>query len=78
MQNPVTAITKVENIETISLNSEGNILATAGESGKVKLWRIDSFDELMSEVCSLMANYLKHNSTVQPSDRNLCDGLADF
>ncbi len=60
-------------IERISLNPEGNLLATAGSGGEIKLWRIDSFEQLMAQVCSLMQNYLQHNSTVEPSDRNLCN-----
>ena len=52
-------------------------VATIKENG-IKLWRIDSFETLMSQVCSLMANYLKHNSTVPTGDRTLCDRIADF
>lgn len=58
-------------INRINFNPAGNILATAGESGKIKLWSLESFDRLMVQICSVMQNYLQHNSNVTPSDRLL-------
>lgn len=62
-------------IDEFSLNPQGNLLATAG-GGEVKLWRIDSFEQLMGQVCSLMQNYLQYNSQVESSDRHLCDRIS--
>ena len=63
-------------IDRLSLNPEGTLLATAGETGKIKLWRIDSFEQLMGQVCFLMQNYLQNNSTLDQSDRRLCDEIS--
>lgn len=59
-------------INRLSVNPAGNILATAGGEGKLKLWGIESFDRLMIQTCSVMQNYLQHNSNITPSDRLLC------
>ncbi|MGB5711958.1 MAG: WD40 repeat domain-containing protein [Waterburya sp.] len=59
-------------INRLNFNPAGNIIATAGEEGTIKLWSIESFDRLMVQTCSVMQNYLQHNSNITPSDRLLC------
>ena len=59
-------------IDRLSLNPEGNLIATAA-AGEIKLWQIHTFEQLISQACSLMQNYLQHNSRLEPSDRQLCD-----
>ncbi|MCP6762323.1 MAG: caspase family protein [Fischerella sp. CENA71] len=61
--------TEQSSVNSVALNQDDKLLATAGKDGSVKVWQIESFDELMNRACSRLDDYLKNH----PSDRHLCD-----
>ncbi|MDJ0689560.1 MAG: hypothetical protein QNJ41_13720 [Xenococcaceae cyanobacterium MO_188.B32] len=62
-------------IASIDLNSDGKLLATSDYEGTAKLWQIESFERLIERSCAWMQDYLAHNSTLEKSDRSLCEQI---
>jgi WD40 repeat protein len=76
--------TKQSAINSISLSSDGKLLTTVGSNGSVKLWSIQSSDELKQRACSWLGDYLNQNRNFEESDsetlllsadRHLCDNV---
>ncbi|MEG4813421.1 nSTAND1 domain-containing NTPase [Microcoleus sp. K5-D4] len=63
-------------IKSISFSPDGKLLATAGDKGNPKLWRIESFDELMERGCNWARDYLA-TLDEKNSDHHLCDGIGN-
>ncbi|KOP26578.1 hypothetical protein AMR41_09560 [Hapalosiphon sp. MRB220] len=61
--------TDQSSVNSVALNQDDKLLATAGKNGSIKVWQIESFDELINRACSRLDDYLKNH----PSDRHLCD-----
>ncbi|MEA5595446.1 caspase family protein [Rivularia sp. UHCC 0363] len=76
LQNPkdilplVTWQTQQSVVNSISLSKNGQLLTTTGNDGSVKLWEIQSTDQLIKTACNQLQDYLKNNSN--PGDR-LCE-----
>ena len=66
-------------VKSMSFSADGNLLATFGEDGTTKIWRIGGLNELLERGCDRVPDYLKnnHNPNINPSDRRLCDGIGD-
>ncbi len=62
-------------VNNISLSSNG-ILTTAGNDGSVKLWQIQSSDELIKQACNWMRDYLNNIPDDDKSDRHFCDNVS--
>jgi len=60
-------------IYSVAFSPDGQQLVTAGNNSTAKLWEIKSFDESIKSACVWAWNYLKHNSNVSDSDRQLCN-----
>lgn len=63
--------TKQSGVNSISLSSDGKLLTTLGSDGSVKLWQIQSSDELIEQACNWLQDYLKNNSN-QSGNPHLC------
>ncbi|BAZ67984.1 WD-repeat protein [Fischerella sp. NIES-4106] len=61
--------TDQSSVNSVALNQDNKLLATAGKDGSVKVWQIESFDELVNQACSRLHDYLKNH----PDDRHLCN-----
>jgi WD40 repeat protein len=61
--------TDQSSVNSVALTQDDNLLATAGKNGSVKVWQIESFDELINRACDRLHDYLKNRA----SDRHLCD-----
>ena len=77
LQNPkilpiATWHTQQPTITSISL-AEGKQLTTIGSDGSLKLWSIQSSNELIQQTCNWVRNYLNHNAN--QSVRNLCNNV---
>ena len=63
-------------VKKVSFCRDGKVLITAGEEdGTVKLWPIESFDDLMQQASVPVGNNLQNNPNVSESDKHLCDGM---
>ena len=66
-------------VKNVSFNSDGNILASGGEDGTIKLWNGSNgwdLDVLMERSCDWGRAYLHNpNSDARNEDRYLCDGI---
>ncbi|NEQ38453.1 MAG: hypothetical protein F6K40_20150 [Okeania sp. SIO3I5] len=67
---------------------DGNLLATGGEDGTIRLWKLQKqqlptstenqdLDELLVRGCNWVRDYLENNPEVNESDRTLCNDIID-
>ncbi|HBL12148.1 MAG TPA: hypothetical protein DD379_12205 [Cyanobacteria bacterium UBA11162] len=61
-------------VNKVSFSPDGKVLA-AVSTERVTLWNFD-LDDLLSRSCYKIGDYLKTNSNVNESDRDLCDGIG--
>ncbi|HBY77137.1 MAG TPA: hypothetical protein DEG47_09080, partial [Cyanobacteria bacterium UBA11148] len=61
-------------VDKVSFSPDGKVLA-AVSSERVTLWNFD-LDDLLVRSCYKIGDYLKTNSNVNESDRDLCDGIG--
>lgn len=61
-------------VTSISLSADGNLIATLGEDGTAKLWRIGELNELLERGCNGVSDYLA-TLDEKNSDRHLCEGI---
>lgn len=60
----------------VVFSHDGTQLVTGGEDGTARLWQIGELDKLLSINCDWVRGYLKNNTTLDKSDRHLCDGIG--
>jgi len=60
-------------IKSLSLSLDNSMLAVVAKDGTAELWQLGEFDELLSQGCDRVRDYLEHNPHVNESDRHLCD-----
>ena len=81
-------ITKLEGhrdrIMSVSFSPDGKRHASASVDGDVKVWDIGSqeftadLDTLLNTGCTWLGSYLQTNQSLEGSEQNICDNLADF
>jgi WD40 repeat protein len=53
---------------------DGTVLATiTGDT--VKLWPVETFEQLLGRACAWVRPYLTNNPEVSTEDKRLCDGI---
>jgi WD40 repeat protein len=59
-------------IKLAIVSPDSSRLATIGEDGTTKLWKIGRLDELRAKGCDRIRNYLTKNPNISDRDRRLC------
>ena len=59
----------------LNFSPDGKQLAMLANDQIVRLWQIESFDQLMVRGCNWVRDYLENNPNVEKSDRHLCDNV---
>ncbi|NEQ83728.1 MAG: hypothetical protein F6K26_27130, partial [Moorea sp. SIO2I5] len=59
----------------LNFSRDGKQLAMVANDQIVRLWKIESFDDLMVRGCNWVRDYLENNPNVEKSDRHLCDNV---
>lgn len=59
-------------ISDFGFSQDKNLLATALYDGTVKLWRIESLDDLITRGCKWIRPELQNNRNIFKSDSNIC------
>ena len=59
---------------TLSLSPDGSALATVGEDGTAKLWKIGDLDELLKQGCDRARSYLQNPNSAQDI-REMCSAI---
>ncbi|BAY20241.1 WD-40 repeat-containing protein (plasmid) [Anabaenopsis circularis NIES-21] len=60
-------------VRNLNFSPNGKALASSGD--QVILWNLD-LDDLLMQSCAWVGDYLKTNSSVNESERHLCDGIG--
>ena len=66
-----------DSFNNLSVSQDGKLLATVGSDGSVKLWQIETLDQLMTRVCEWVGDYLQNKPKVNESDHRLCEDLTE-
>ncbi len=64
-------------IKSAILSPDSSRLATIGEDGTTKLWKIGQLDELRAKGCDRIRDYLAKNPNISARDRLLCEGIGN-
>jgi WD40 repeat protein len=64
-----------QQIYSVSFDSETRSLAIVGKSKTVRFWKIPKFDDLLSQSCDRVKDYLQHNPNASEV-RHICDGIG--
>ncbi|NES81755.1 MAG: hypothetical protein F6K10_10310 [Moorea sp. SIO2B7] len=62
-------------VYTVAFSPDGSIMATGSSDNTVKLF-LDS-EQLLVYGCNWVRDYLKHNDSVEESDRSVCDAIEN-
>ncbi|HEY9672333.1 MAG TPA: TIR domain-containing protein [Waterburya sp.] len=69
-----------DSVYSVSFSPDGKTLASASSDGSVILWKLEDLrpnkNKLMQDACAWVRDYLKYNSRVDKSDKQLCDGIS--
>ncbi|QJB42965.1 AAA-like domain-containing protein [Dolichospermum flos-aquae] len=59
----------------VSFSPDGKKIATVSDDGLVEIWNAETldFDHLIDRGCNWLDNYLKNNSQVSNTDKNICN-----
>lgn len=63
-------------VQAISFSPDGRLLASASRDGTAMIWSLDEvrdLDRVLNVACQWVSDYLRTNTTVEASDRGLCD-----
>ncbi len=76
---PITTLRGHEDtIHRLNFSPDGNTLSSASNDNTVILWNLENLNDvetLLAKSCDWLQGYLQNNSTIQESDRNLCEGI---
>jgi WD40 repeat protein/tetratricopeptide (TPR) repeat protein len=77
--NLIQKVTASENNQILDakFSPDNKLIISADSSGSVVFWDFNNLDALLRQGCSKIRTYLKSNSTVQESDRKICDEIPD-
>jgi WD40 repeat protein/energy-coupling factor transporter ATP-binding protein EcfA2 len=67
-----TSLTWTEKINDLSISSNDATLVAASGAGNLVIWSL-SLDNLLTEGCNKIKNYLQTNSNLSSEDKHLCD-----
>ncbi len=62
----------------VRFKSESQLIASAIDDNTVILWNVELLqpNQLIERSCDRLRDYLQYNSTLEDSDRKLCDGIS--
>lgn len=64
--------------KNLSLSPDNSMLAVTLKDGTTQLWRLGTFDDLLSTSCDRIGDYLQNNPNVSKEDKKLCDGISEL
>jgi WD40 repeat protein/energy-coupling factor transporter ATP-binding protein EcfA2 len=64
-------------VNSVVFSPDGQILASTSGDGTVKLWSLDldDLDDMLSQGCAWVRDYLTNNPNLSKEDRQVCDGI---
>lgn len=62
----------------VSSNPDGKTFVSVSDDAQVEIWTAETLEaqQLISQGCNWLRNYLKHNVRVDPVDRSICDAFG--
>lgn len=62
-------------VRSASFSPDGDTIVTASDDNIARVWIVPNYNDLLSEACARVGDYLKHYPNVEEADSNLCDGI---
>jgi WD40 repeat protein len=60
---------------SVSFSPDGQTIASGSSDDMVRLWRVESLEQLLARGCNWLRDYLTTNPNVKESDKRLCEGI---
>jgi WD40 repeat protein len=67
-----------DGVNNVVWSPDGKTIASASNDKTVIVWKLEDlqFNKLLQNACSWVGDYLKYNSELDKSDKQLCDGIG--